>query len=114
MDMVILIVSAVAICIGFAEVGFPWIFAAVPLAYIFTLLSSMTWRELFQGHSRPIPDSPLASLIAKLLTVLSFCVLTAIPVVLIELIPGPTPNGLLAVAFVYGFWTGVLKPSARV
>jgi hypothetical protein len=93
------LVGVAALYLCFTEVSFPWSIATALLGFMFCTWSAMAW----QATLHPTKSTLESGVIAHLITVSSHIVLSVIPFVLIVLVPGPTPDGVLGIASTYAF-----------
>jgi hypothetical protein len=93
-----------AIYFAWKEVAFPWCILSLALAYMFCIWSSMTWGNALYPKKSTIE----AGVISYLSVVITGAFLASVPLLLIFLIPGSTPIGLLNLASVYGFLSTIL------
>ncbi len=93
------LVGAAALYLCFTEVPFPWSIATALLGFVFCTWSAMAWQTALYPRNSTLAQG----VIAYLMTVLKGIGLSAMPLMLIVLIPGPTPDGVLVIASTYAF-----------
>jgi hypothetical protein len=96
--------GAASVYLAWSEVVFPWSIASLILAYVFSIWFSMAWGIILYPKKSKLE----AGTIAYLVIVATRILLTIVPLLIISLIPGAIPNGLLTLASTYGFARAIL------
>jgi hypothetical protein len=100
-NLIFLMVSLNAVILAIKEVGFPMGILSALLAWIFSMISAIVWEWALYPQEWNLRNGPIFYVI-QVFMALAF---SAPFLMLIEIIPGRTPHGLLTLASAYAFFS---------
>jgi hypothetical protein len=93
------IAGIAALYFAFTEVAFPWSIATALLGFAFCIFSESTWRVVMHPSTAALSHGAIGYVIQ----VVSRLITSAIPLFLIQLLPGGSPDKVLMIASSYAF-----------
>ena len=104
-NLIFLMVSLIAVILAIKEVGFPMGILFALLAWIFSMISALVWDWALYPQEWNLRNGPIFYVIHVFVAL----ALSAFFLMLIEIIPGRTPHGLLMLASAYAFFSVIFR-----